>query len=847
MRKQETLDNFIVRLDQPASGSTRFAESIELNAWLVPPSGFSAEETRRDISVRLSVSRIGAGQTYPAREMLFCGRTIGSSVDKHSAYLESLTLAIESEESNDLARTVSGSRYLISGRINVQALIPQPGQPLNAYSFCLIASLGPHVAVSNSVHVAFPPLEKFDDLYAGFLSPRTSRLRSDFLVIEGWALKQKDELREVFLRLNGREICQAATGVWSPKVRILLPDFHEADRCIFSKTLPRDGLENLGVKPDELADPLRLSAICRFASGAEFELNGPALRWLPALPDSQVRGRILGEIERVSLTQEGPLILEGWALDSGPGRPSFSVQSFRQKVELAEGGDVSKRLTSYAREDIVQEYLPWAKQSDNGFVLTLEPVLLGRFPGALSVHGENRVLNYSSPLGPESAWRLAETKLARLSPRSGPINRAKRFAAAISRCLNLQLPSAGMRAELPTEFKHEPRRILFASHNLSSVEGAPRVLARIVKAAVEKVGRPENIMVLASHEGSLRQEFEEWGVRVEVRQDLWMHCPTWEGYHSSLSSLLPLICEFKPDVLYANVLDTFWAADASYRLGLPFLWLIHESNDPLEFHLDWGPSLRTQFLHRLTHADRLVFVCEATRRLFQPYLGRRASIVIPNGVDVETIDRLKASLPRSEARASLGLAEQEIVVTIIGTTTWRKGQDVFLRGMAELKKRAPNHSFRFFVVGARNLEYLASLQRLCEELNLKPATEFISETPDVAPYYIASDVIVVASREESAPLVSLEAFAYGVPLVSTTAYGLAEQIRDKDNALAFAVDDPVGMAERILAIIDDPALAARLVENARRDAESCFSLENCQNTHWAAICDCFQTAVADYS
>ncbi len=102
---------------------------------------------------------------------------------------------------------------------------------------------------------------------------------------------------------------------------------------------------------------------------------------------------------------------------------------------------------------------------------------------------------------------------------------------------------------------------------------------------------------------------------------------------------------------------------------------------------------------------------------------------------------------------------------------------------------------------------------------------FVSETPDIQNYVRASDVMVIASREESAPLVSLEAFAYEIPLVSTAVYGLAEQIEHEVNALSFPVDDIDALARQVLTLAADSEHRLRLIKGGRRTLQEKYDLK----------------------
>ena len=65
------------------------------------------------------------------------------------------------------------------------------------------------------------------------------------------------------------------------------------------------------------------------------------------------------------------------------------------------------------------------------------------------------------------------------------------------------------------------------------------------------------------------------------------------------------------------------------------------------------------------------------------------------------------------------------------------------------------------------------------------------------------------------PISLLEAMASGVPIVSTDVGGVPFMVEDERTALLVPPGDPRRMAEAILRIHEDRALAARIVKAAR--------------------------------
>jgi glycosyltransferase involved in cell wall biosynthesis len=79
----------------------------------------------------------------------------------------------------------------------------------------------------------------------------------------------------------------------------------------------------------------------------------------------------------------------------------------------------------------------------------------------------------------------------------------------------------------------------------------------------------------------------------------------------------------------------------------------------------------------------------------------------------------------------------------------------------------------------------------------------------------AADVFVMSSRSEGLPLAALEALAAGTPVVAAAVRGVRELLDDGENALLVPPDDPQALAAAVRRVLDDRALAGRLVQAGR--------------------------------
>ena len=83
-------------------------------------------------------------------------------------------------------------------------------------------------------------------------------------------------------------------------------------------------------------------------------------------------------------------------------------------------------------------------------------------------------------------------------------------------------------------------------------------------------------------------------------------------------------------------------------------------------------------------------------------------------------------------------------------------------------------------------------------------------------YYANADIYVQAPSIDNMPLSLLEAFASGLPVVSTNVGGVPSMLRHRIDGLLVAEKDADALADQVIQLLVDPALARRLTESAYR-------------------------------
>jgi len=181
------------------------------------------------------------------------------------------------------------------------------------------------------------------------------------------------------------------------------------------------------------------------------------------------------------------------------------------------------------------------------------------------------------------------------------------------------------------------------------------------------------------------------------------------------------------------------------------------------------PKLRQVF----RDADFVIAVSESLCQLARSLgLDAERCQVVGNGVDTNRF----TPEPKAEARARLGLSDDDQVLVTVGGLVERKGFHRVIAAMPGLLDRHPR--LNYLVVGGPSPEgdITSNLKQQVADLGLADRVHFLGPVrPDELKWPLsAADVFVLASRNEGWANVILEAMACGLPVVATDVGGNTE-------------------------------------------------------------------------
>lgn len=195
--------------------------------------------------------------------------------------------------------------------------------------------------------------------------------------------------------------------------------------------------------------------------------------------------------------------------------------------------------------------------------------------------------------------------------------------------------------------------------------------------------------------------------------------------------------------------------------------------------------------------------------------GWIAALLVSNGVPATKIVSSRHALchplaPRTRTERIGG----PVRVAFMGRLDPTKGVDVLIRAIRLIPRADLKLDVYGAVQGSGGQQELARLRQLADgdaRLDFKPPVDSVAVVDTIA----AHDILAVPSQwMETGPLVVLEAFAAGVPVVGSALGGIAELVTDGKNGLLVGdFRSPRAWADVLIRLLNDTQLLTTLGRN----------------------------------
>jgi glycosyltransferase involved in cell wall biosynthesis len=267
------------------------------------------------------------------------------------------------------------------------------------------------------------------------------------------------------------------------------------------------------------------------------------------------------------------------------------------------------------------------------------------------------------------------------------------------------------------------------------------------------------------------------------------------SFGRNVTPVLRLLLRQRPDIVHFHVPHYRWALDALIAANVARrTQIVRSEHNPMMTR----PEQPYRTLLRLADAavDRFVYVSDGNRERFERQMPwRPPGVVIPNAVDPERLDRMTPSAPGDAALAQIAAMHPTARKAVFVAGSWQVAHDEGRRPVGPVLEAMANvdDHWHLFIAGTGDQERAAGLAK---SLDLGDRVHFLGPIPDAARVVASCDLLVSASHFEGLSVAYLEAWYFGLAVLSTPVDGIEDVVgQDRIEAITAPHGDTARLAE----------------------------------------------------
>lgn len=308
-----------------------------------------------------------------------------------------------------------------------------------------------------------------------------------------------------------------------------------------------------------------------------------------------------------------------------------------------------------------------------------------------------------------------------------------------------------------------------------------------------------------------------------------VHLAYLRGFRGDVRNYISLFSRESPDIVEVVGLLNLQPVLAAMRANIPVVWQLHSTLAPIGVRVILGllSGLCAKVL--MTSGAGMI----SRHGGLWPYKSR----IVPFCAPLSVAEFRRNESWRLAARHAWGYAPTDIVVGTLGNRGWQKHHEMLVRVARALK--GTDTRLKFAIVGSslpgNKDRYGKSVEKLVTRLGLHTGgyVNIIDQDRPAPEILNGFDIFALTSVAEGASLVTAEAMATGLPIVSTDVGSLGDNVIPSVNGYLVKIDDVNAMARAIVALLDHKR-RKDMGHRSREIVEQRISTEKCTAAHIVA-------------
>lgn len=282
----------------------------------------------------------------------------------------------------------------------------------------------------------------------------------------------------------------------------------------------------------------------------------------------------------------------------------------------------------------------------------------------------------------------------------------------------------------------------------------------------------------------------------------------WKAWYAIKANIIAMFIIWKYDIIHFHTVPD----KICLIIQLPIFLLARLGKKKIIMHIHMGNQLRNHtdnglFKWCLNRADFVVLLAKKWQRLFADSYA-----------DVKTPTTVIYNACEIVPEVPLEYKDKSIMMAAFFNDN--KAPDLLLKAWQSIKDKYPD--WRVNMLGNGEVE---RFKKMADDMGLTDSVNFTGYVTgkEREEYYRKASIYCMCSYEEGFPMVVLEAWAYGISVVTTPVGGLPDVLEEGKNALSFDFGDWQGLSHQLERLIECDDIRKELVNYSREFVTSCFS------------------------